>query len=57
MNVPDVNLLLYALDRSSPHHDRARDWLEGFLSGQETVVFIWTVLRAFLRLSTRGQIF
>jgi len=57
MNVPDVNLLLYALDRSSPHHDRARDWLEGVLSGQETVGFSWTVLLAFLRLSTRGQIF
>lgn len=57
MNVPDVNLLLYALDRSSPHHDRARDWLEGVLSGHETVGFSWTVLLAFLRLSTRAQIF
>jgi len=53
----DVNLLLYAVDESSPHHDRARDWLEAVLSGTETVAFSWNVLLAFLRLSTRSPVF
>lgn len=57
MKIPDVNVLLYALNTSSPHHDRARTWLEDALSGAEPVGFSWSVLLAFLRLSTRGQIF
>ena len=57
MKVPDVNLLLYAIDASSPHHSNARPWLEAVLSGHETVGFGWGVLLAFLRLSTRAQVF
>ncbi len=57
MKLPDVNLLLYALDEASPHHIRARPWLEGVLSGTEPVGFAWSVLLAFLRLSTRAQLF
>lgn len=57
MKVVDANLLLYAVDEDSPHHDRARQWLEEVLSGTETVGFSWTVLLAFLRLSTRTAIF
>lgn len=57
MKLPDVNILLYALDESSPHHVRARSWLEAQLSGAEPVGFAWTVLLAFVRLSTRAQIF
>lgn len=57
MKLPDVNLLLYALDETSPHYGRARPWLEGSLSGTEPVGFAWTVLLAFLRLSTRALVF
>lgn len=57
MIIPDVNVLLYALDEDSPHHRRARDWLEDSLSGTELVGFPWVVLLAFLRMSTRPQIF
>lgn len=57
MKLPDVNLLLYALDETSPHHSRARPWLEALLSRSQPVGFAWTVLLAFLRLSTRAQIF
>jgi toxin-antitoxin system PIN domain toxin len=53
----DANLLLYAVDESSPQHDRARGWLEAVLSGTQTVAFSWSVLLAFLRLSTRPQVF
>ena len=57
MIIPDVNLLLYAVDEDSAHHSRARDWVEGSLSGTELIGFPWVVLLAFLRLSTRPQIF
>jgi toxin-antitoxin system PIN domain toxin len=57
VKLPDVNLLLYAADESSPRHGEARSWVEATLSGAETVAFAWTVLLAFLRLSTRAAIF
>lgn len=57
MKLPDVNVLLYAVDESSHHHAGARDWLEAALSGTETVAFCWTVLLAFVRLSTRPVVF
>jgi toxin-antitoxin system PIN domain toxin len=53
----DVNVLLYALDETSPRHDRARRWLQQTLSGRETVALPWTVLLAFVRLSTRAAVF
>jgi uncharacterized protein len=55
--LPDVNLLLYAVDRSSPQHSPARRWLEDRLSGSEAFAFAWSVLLAFLRLSTRAAVF
>jgi toxin-antitoxin system PIN domain toxin len=57
VKLPDVNLLLYALDEASPLNEKARPWLEALLSGNEPVGFSWNVLVAFLRLSTRAQIF
>ena len=57
MKLVDVNVLLYAVDESSPQHGRARGWLEAVLSGTETVAFSWSVLLAFLRLSTRASVF
>ncbi len=57
MKLPDVNLLLYAIDTSAPRHRAARSWLEGQLSGIETFAFSWSVLLAFLRLSTSTRIF
>jgi toxin-antitoxin system PIN domain toxin len=52
VKLPDVNLLLYAVDESSPHHDRAQPWLEQTLSGTEEVGFAWSVLLGFIRIST-----
>jgi toxin-antitoxin system PIN domain toxin len=57
VKLPDVNLLLYALDADSPQHERARPWLRDLLSGAEPVGFSWSVLLAFLRLSTRSNVF
>lgn len=57
MRLIDLNLLLYALDESSPRHDRARPWVEEALSGRETVALPWVVLLGFVRLSTRAVVF
>lgn len=57
MIVPDVNLLLYAVNADSPRHAAAREWLEGLLSGARPVGMAWAVLLAFLRLTTRPGVF
>ena len=57
MKLVDANLLLYAVDEASPHHERARKWLEDALSGAEPAGFAWSVLLAVLRLSTQPRIF
>lgn len=57
MKLPDVNLLLYAVDTSSPLHEPARRWLEEQLSATETVAFAWAVLLAFIRLRTNPRIY
>jgi uncharacterized protein len=56
VKLPDVNLFLYAYDSRSPRHAMARDWLAQTLSGAETVGLSWTVLLAFIRLSTRSVV-
>ena len=57
MKLPDVNLLLYAIDEASPRHERAREWLEQTLSGTEAVAFAWAVLLGFVRVSTNPAAF
>ena len=57
MQLVDANVLLYAVNEDAPKHLPARRWLDGALSGQETVAFTWIVLLAFLRLSTRAALF
>ncbi len=57
MILPDANILIYAVDKGSPHHDAARRWLERQLSGTETVAFAWVALLAFVRLTTRAGVF
>jgi len=57
VKLPDVNLLLYAVDTSSPRHRAARRWLEQHLSGTETFAFAWVVLLAFLKLGTNPRVF
>lgn len=57
MIVLDANILIYAVNADAPLHRKAKAWLEATLSGTETVAFSWTVLLAFLRLTTRPGIF
>ncbi len=51
-----ANVLIYAIDADSPHHFRARRWLEETLSGDTWVALPWAVILAFLRITTRTGI-
>jgi toxin-antitoxin system PIN domain toxin len=57
VNLVDANVLLYAVNEDSPQHSRASTWLDQALDGAEAVGFAWIVLLAFLRLSTRADLF
>jgi len=57
VKVVDANVLLYAVNSEAPRHRHANRWLDGALSGRETVGFAWVVLLAFVRLSTKSSIF
>lgn len=56
MILVDANLLLYAYDTSSPHHEKARTWLEGTLA-EEAVGLTLTTLLAFVRIATAPTVF
>ena len=56
MTLIDANILLYASDTASVHHEPARRWLEGSLSGPETFGFAWVALLAFLRIGTNPRL-
>ena len=53
----DVNVLIYAVNKDAALHAPARAWLEARLSGSDTIGMPWTVLLAFLRLTTRPGLF
>ncbi len=53
----DANLLLFAVYRRSPVHDRARQWLEQQLSGPRRVGLPWQSLGGFLRIATELRAF
>jgi toxin-antitoxin system PIN domain toxin len=53
----DANVLLHATNVSSREHGPAAGWLRDALAGSETVAFAWTVVLAFLRLSTHPAVF
>lgn len=57
MKLVDANVLLYAVNTDAPHHDRSVRWLDGALSGADTVAFAWIALLAFVRLSTKVELF
>ena len=56
MKIPDLNLLIYAVDGQAAEHDGALRWWNGALSGSETVGLAWSVLLGFLRLTTSSRI-
>lgn len=57
MIVVDLNILLYAVNRDAPEHERARSWWEQAVNGDEPVGLPWVVVLGFLRLSTSSRVF
>lgn len=57
MVVVDANVLLYAVDAASAHHERSRGWLDSSLAGAEAVGLAWIALLAFVRIGTSRSFF
>ncbi len=57
MKLVDANVLLYSVAEDSPHHAHSKSWLDTSLSETETIGFAWSVVLAFLRVSTRPAAF
>lgn len=53
----DVNLLLYASDRSCKQHVAARTFLDRCAAGPELLVVAWPTLMSYLRIATHPSIF
>ena len=56
MRMLDANILLYAYDRASVHHEPCREWLESAFNDDEQVALPWQTLLAFVRLSTNPRV-
>ena len=58
MKIVDANVLLYAVNRDSVNHVRAREWWEAALSNEdERIGLPWLVLLAFVRIATNPRVF
>lgn len=57
MIIPDLNLLIYAYDSSSPNHAKAKEWWVRALSRTETVGISWVVILGFIRIWTSPRVF
>jgi toxin-antitoxin system PIN domain toxin len=57
MQMPDVNVLVYAHRQESPEHQRYADWLTKLATGPEPFGISELVLHGFLRLVTSPRIF
>lgn len=57
MKLVDTNVLVYAVDSSSPFHRDASRWLDHSLAGSAPVGFAWLALVGFVRVATSGRLF
>jgi toxin-antitoxin system PIN domain toxin len=57
MIIPDINLLIYSYDASSPFHPKAAAWWADCLSGAEPIGLAPVVLFGFVRISTLSRVF
>lgn len=53
----DANLLLYASDTSSPHHEAAKTFLAERAAGPDLFYLFWPTIMAYLRIATHPSIF
>ncbi len=56
MILVDANILLYAEDSLSAHHESARTWWDAQLSCAAPVCMCWPVLTAFIRIVTNARL-
>lgn len=54
--IVDANVLLYAVDAASPHHESAAGWLQAAFDGIERVGLPVQSLAAFVRISTHPRV-
>ena len=57
MQLPDVNILVYAHRQDSPHHGACVHWLETLINSDEAFAMSELVLSGFLRIVTHQKIF
>ena len=57
MKIVDLNVLLYAVNSDSPHHESIRAWWEAAVNDEDPVGLPWVVLLGFLRLATSPRVF
>lgn len=57
MNLVDANILLYAYNSRSEHHQACRDWLENAFAGPSPVALPWLSIWAFVRIGTNPRVF
>jgi toxin-antitoxin system PIN domain toxin len=55
MNVVDLNVLLYAVNEDSAHHEKAYAWWETALNADQPIALAWTVVLGFLRIVTNPK--
>jgi toxin-antitoxin system PIN domain toxin len=55
--LPDVNVLVYAHRKDSPHHDEARRWLEDTIASDRAYAYSELVVSAFVRIVTHPRVF
>jgi uncharacterized protein len=51
----DANILIYAYSATSPFHGAAAEWLENVIGKGEQVGLSWSVIGAFLRITTHPR--
>ena len=57
MIIPDANLLLYAHDTRAKFHQKAKEWWEATLGGDELVGLASVTVFAFLRIGTNPRVY
>lgn len=57
MQLPDVNVLIYAHREDAPEHERYAAWLRGLTEGEEPFALAEIVLASFLRIVTNPKVF
>ena len=57
MRLPDVNVLVHAVNVASPQHQSASRWLCDAIESGEGLALAWVSLLGFIRISTRPGIY